>query len=136
MLADSFHLLTKVFNPLSILNDPTFQKNRPKAETRSLREVKEIHFELKMLALPLAFDRKLVAFLNKFCEKYLLDLFGEYKRFLENSCDVIFSTVDDENLRLVKKEIITVDIKTFVPSASVNNLFVKGGVLTRNATRL
>ena len=79
-----------------------------------------------MLLLPLAFNPKMISFLNKFCEQNLIILFSEYKRFLEKYCDVIFSTVDDENLRLVKKEVITVNIKSFIPSITIRNLFAKG----------
>ena len=118
-----------MFNPLSKLNNPNYQKNKSKLEINSIKEIKNIRFELKILFLPLSFSSNLVSFLNKFSEQYLLNLFSEYKQFLENYCDVIFSTVDDENLRLVKKEVITVDIKTFVPSVTIQNLFSKGRIL-------
>lgn len=79
-----------------------------------------------MLALPMAFSPGFVEVLNKFCEQNLMKLFSEYKQFLENYCDVIFSTVDDENLRLVKKEVITVDIRSFTASSTIQQLFSKG----------
>jgi hypothetical protein len=115
-----------VFNPLSKLNNPIYQKNKKKLEVNCLKEIQSIRFELKILFLPFSFSSDLISFLNKFCEQYLLNLFSEYKQFLENYCDVIFSTDDDENLRLVKKEVITVDIRSFVPSSTIQSIFVKG----------
>lgn len=115
-----------MFNPQSALNNPLYEKTQTKQETRSFQEINSIRFELKMLVLPLSFSADHIDRLNKFCEQSLLKLFSEYKQFLENYCDVIFSTVDDENLRLVKKDVITVDIRSFRPSPTVQQLFAKG----------
>lgn len=104
------------------MNDTKFDINS-KNQMKNLKEIQSYLFELKIFSLPLALKWNLIPFLNNFCQLSMLQIFNEYKKFLENSCNVIFSIIDDENLKLLKKETITVNVDSFSPNPLIKDLF-------------
>ena len=121
-------LLIIVFDPSSHLLNHNLSKRQTRMQSRYLSETKSILFEARLMILPVAISLDMAPFLNFFCDQYLEQLFADYKRFLELNCNVIFSNVDDANLRLLTKDIIMVDVRSYSPCAAILDVFAKGDI--------